>query len=123
MRFSAGWSLPRGDAWEAPLSSTGDTQLRDTWNDWAPSGYLEDERSPGIHRVSGHRSGGLDEPSSFVPPPGRDRDLRAYAQLLRLDFDNASGFHWGTNGAYVLLHPEDLAANRLERAVVAWANA
>ncbi|NVJ19076.1 DUF1963 domain-containing protein [Myxococcus sp. AM010] len=122
MRFSAGWSLPGGDAWEAPLSS-GDAQLRDTWNAWAPSGYLEDERSPGTHRLSGHRSAGLDAPYAFVPPPGRDSAPRAYAQLLRIDFDNASGFQWGTNWPYVLLHPEDLAANRLERAVVTWANA
>ncbi|WAM26464.1 hypothetical protein [Myxococcus sp. NMCA1] len=44
-------------------------------------------------------------------------------QLWRVTFDNTSGFHWGTNQAYVLLHHEDLAANRLERAVVTWANA
>ncbi|WP_434346822.1 hypothetical protein ACN6A1_36860 [Myxococcus virescens] len=42
---------------------------------------------------------------------------------MRIDFDNASGFHWGTNQGYVLIHPEDLAANQLERAVVTWANA
>ncbi|AEI63714.1 DUF1963 domain-containing protein [Corallococcus macrosporus] len=122
MRFSAGWSLPGGDAWEAPLSSS-DAQLRDTWNDWTPAGYLEDEQSPGLHRVSGHRSAGLDEPSAFVPPHGRGRDLQEYTQLLRVAFDSASGFHWGTSWAYVLIHPEDLARNQLERAVVAWANA
>ncbi|WP_275902275.1 hypothetical protein [Myxococcus vastator] len=42
---------------------------------------------------------------------------------MRIDFDNASGFQWGTNWPYALIHPEDLAENRLERAVVAWANA
>ncbi|QQR44524.1 DUF1963 domain-containing protein [Myxococcus xanthus] len=122
MQFIPGWSLPGGAEWEAPLPA-GVTQLHDAWNAWTPSGYLEDEQRPGLHRLSGHRSAGLDEPYSFVPPPGRDSALHAYAQLLRIDFDNASGFQWGSNQAYVHLHHEDLAANRLERAVVAWANA
>ena len=101
----------------------GDSQLQDAWSDWTPAGYLEDERGAGFHRLSGHRSAGLDEPYAFVPPPGRGNDLRAYAQLWRITFDNASGFHWGTNQAYVLLHPEDLDANQLGRAVVTWSNA
>ena len=122
MRFSAGWSLPGGDAWEA-LLPTDDASLLEPWSDWAPPGCLEDEHKGGLHRLSGHPSGGLDEPYAFVPPPGRSGELQGYAQLWRIGFDNASGFHWGTNQAYVLIHPDDLAANRLERAVVAWANA
>ncbi len=122
MRFSAGWSLPGGDAWEALLPMD-DTGIQKAWSDWTPPGYLEDEHEGGLHRLSGHRSGALDEPYAVVPPPGRSNEIQEYTQLWRIGFDNASGFYWGTNRAYVLIHPDDLAANRMERAVVAWANA
>ncbi|WP_375769083.1 YwqG family protein [Archangium gephyra] len=121
MVFSPGWSLPGGEAWHAPLPA-GDEELWSEWNDWTPKGFLEDEREE-CHRLFGHRSAGLDEePYGFEPPPGRGSALDEYAQLLRLTFDNPTGFGWGSNWVYVLIHEADLAENRLDRAVVTLAN-
>ncbi|MCY1032053.1 hypothetical protein OV207_11340 [Corallococcus sp. BB11-1] len=46
-----------------------------------------------------------------------------YVRTERVNYDHPAGFHWGTNWVYALIHPEDLAAGRLERAVVTTANA
>lgn len=116
MSFTQGESLPGGNAWEAPLRDE-DAELQARWNDWAPEGFLEDERGKGPHRLGGHRSAGLDEHEDLIPPSVPS------AQLWRIHFDNAAGFHWGTHWLYVLIHPEDLAAGWLERSVVTIANA
>ncbi|RKH29138.1 DUF1963 domain-containing protein [Corallococcus praedator] len=118
MSFASGWSLPGGNTWEAPLRDE-DAELQARWNDWAPEGFLEDQQGTGLHRLGGHRSGGLDEEDASRPPSGHAPDV----QLWRINYDNPAGFHWGTNWVYVLIHPEDLAAGRLERAVVTSANA
>ncbi|HYO59863.1 DUF1963 domain-containing protein [Archangium sp.] len=120
MVFSPGWSLPGGKAWHAPLPAD-DEDLWERWNDWAPKGFLEDERNE-CHRLFGHRSAGLDEHSGFEPPPGRGSAIDEYELLWRITFDNSAGFAWGTNWVYVLIHEADLAENRLDRAVVTTAN-
>lgn len=120
MRFSPGWSLPGGEAWNAPLPADDDELLR-AWNGWRPEGFLEDEQHP-AHRLLGHRSAGLDEPYGFEPPPGHGGAIGDYEMLWRITFDNPSGFHWGSNWLYVLVHHEDLVAGRLDRAVVTGAN-
>jgi hypothetical protein len=43
--------------------------------------------------------------------------------LWRITFDNTAGFHWGSNWVYVIIHPDDLLAGRLDQAVVTGANA
>jgi hypothetical protein len=117
LNFRLGWSLPQGEDWWAVIPE-GDDDLWNAWNDWEPAGY-EDES---CHRIGGHRSGGLDEHYGFTPPVGRSSDIREYEMLLRLNFDNAAGFAWGTNWIYVIIHRDDLAAGRLDRAVVTGAN-
>ncbi|MBE4749498.1 DUF1963 domain-containing protein [Corallococcus sp. ZKHCc1 1396] len=120
MSFAPGWSLPGGNAWESPLPKE-DMELLSHWTDWEPEGFLEDQLEPGVHRLGGHRSAGLDEHEA--PPPPAGQAPASYVQLWRINSDNPAGFHWGTNWVYVLIHPEDLAAGRLERAVVTIANA
>ncbi|MCY1041598.1 DUF1963 domain-containing protein [Corallococcus sp. bb12-1] len=118
MSFESGWSLPGGRAWDAPLLAE-DAELQEHWSDWDPDGFLMDELGAGVHRLGGHRSAVLDEQEDPLPPSGHT----PYMQLWRINYDNPAGFHWGTNWVYVLIHPEDLAAGRLERAVVTSANA
>lgn len=120
MIFRTGWSLPGGKAWEQILPE-GDEELWQAWNDWNPDGYLDDERQE-CHRLFGHRSAGLDEHYGFEPASGRSDDISEYEMLLRLTFDNDAGFAWGTNWVYVILHRDDLAGGRLDRAVVTGAN-
>jgi hypothetical protein len=120
LRFRPGWSIPRGEAWYAPLPK-GDHETWRAWNDWCPEGYLEDEQT-GCHRLFGHRSAGLDEHYGFQPASGRSSAIAEYELVWRIDADHAAGFHWGTNWTYVIVHRDDLAAARLDRAVVTGAN-
>ncbi|MBX3188631.1 MAG: DUF1963 domain-containing protein [Labilithrix sp.] len=117
MQFRAGWTLPEGSAWEDAVPHE-DEELREAWNEWAPLGDMREE----CHRLFGHRSAGLDDHYGFEPPRGRTNDVTEYEMLLRITFDNAAGFSWGTNWTYVLVHRDDLAEGRLERAVVTGAN-
>ncbi|MCP3102215.1 DUF1963 domain-containing protein [Myxococcus sp. K15C18031901] len=120
MVFAPGLSLPGGPAWMAPLP-TDDEELLDAWMEWTPHGFLEDEwGAEPCHRLLGHVSGGLED---LGPVPGRREPLGAYEMLWRIDLDRSADFDWGTNWVYVLVHRDDLAANRLERAVVVTANA
>lgn len=70
----------------------------------------------------GHKSGGLDEHYGLTPPPGCSDDIASYECLLRLTFDNAAGFGWGTNWIYLLVPREDLLRADLGRVVVTGAN-
>ena len=42
--------------------------------------------------------------------------------LWRITFDNVADFGWGTNWVYVIVHRDDLAEDRLDRALVTGAN-
>lgn len=53
----------------------------------------------------------------------RARERSAYDCLLRLTFDNAAGFDWGSNCVYVLVPREDLTRVDLSRLNVVTANA
>ena len=121
LRFTSGLSLPGGSAWAAPLPSD-DEELHEAWMEWTPEGYLEDEwgAESSCHRLMGHPSGGLED---FGPVPGLGDSPEAYVMLWRIDLDRVAGFDWGTNWVYAVVHRDDLAANRLERAVVVTANA
>jgi hypothetical protein len=120
LRFKPGWSLPPSKPWTQFVPDNDDA-IWDAWNDWEPAGYLEDERDLG-HRILGHPSSGLDEHYGFEPPPGRAPTIEDYEMLWRITYDNTAGFAWGTNWVYVIIHRDDLAAARLERAVVTAAN-
>lgn len=76
----------------------------------------------GCHRLGGHRAAGLDEPYRFAGAPGRTNRIEEYEMILRLTFDNEAGIQWGSNFIYILIHCQDLAEERLERAVVTTAN-
>ena len=64
----------------------------------------------------------MDEHYGFTPPPGCSDDLASYECLLRLTFDNAAGFAWGTNWIYLLVPREDLERGDLSRVVPTGAN-
>ncbi|WP_240360261.1 DUF1963 domain-containing protein [Pyxidicoccus caerfyrddinensis] len=121
LQFRRGDSLPRGEEWTALLQGS-NPELLDSWNAWEPEGFFLDERDS-CHRLGGHRSLDLDAVSRFTPPPGGPTDVGAYEQLLRLTFDNAAGFAWGTNWVYLLIHQDDLREERLDRVGFAIANA
>lgn len=74
------------------------------------------------HRKLGHKSSGIDEHYGFEPPPGCSGDIADYECLLRVTFDNESGFQWGTNWLYLIVPRNDLAAGQLGRSVVTGAN-
>ncbi|MFT3926372.1 MAG: DUF1963 domain-containing protein [Myxococcales bacterium] len=120
LHFRAGWSLPGGSDWDAALPDPKDRELWELWNEFTPPSYLEDDCD---HRLFGHRSAGLDEHYGFEPAAGRSSDIREYEMLLRISFDNPAGFHFGSNVLYVIIHRDDLAEGKLERAVVTGANA
>jgi hypothetical protein len=119
--FREGWSLPEGDAWEAPLPDR-DWDLREPWQEWTPSGYCEDSDDR-CHRLFGHRSGALDEHYGFEPRPGRGDAISEYEMIWRITLDNTAGFSWGSNCVYVIIHRDDLIAGRFEQALVTGANA
>jgi hypothetical protein len=119
LEFTLSWTLPEGNALEAlwPLRER-------PWYEYTrffPEGYNEDG-SDEFHRLLGNKSGGLDEPYGFTAPPGCGQNIAAYECLLRLTFDNAAGFGWGTNWIYLLVPAEDLARGDLSRIVVTGAN-
>ena len=114
--FHPGWSVPPGDVLLPLLPE--DAEVWEAWDAWTPGGFSEDRH----HRLGGH---GLDPDAltSFQPPRGRTDDLSQYESLLRLTFDRAADFSWGSNWIYLLIHPEDLRAGHLEQTGVALGNA
>jgi hypothetical protein len=54
--------------------------------------------------------------------PGAARALEVRRGITRLTYDHAADFHWGSNCLYVLIHRDDLHAQRLDRSVVRLAN-
>ena len=46
----------------------------------------------------------------------------ASTSLLRITFDNAAGFSWGTNWIYLIVPREDFGRGELDRVVVTGAN-
>jgi Domain of unknown function (DUF1963) len=119
--FRAGWSLPEGDAWEAPLPDK-DSDLRGPWQEWEPPGYREDSHDRS-HRLFGYKSAGLDEDYGFEPRPGRSDSIADYEMIWRITYDNTADFGWGSNWMYVIIHRDDLSAGRLDQAVDTGANA
>lgn len=119
LAFALAWTLPEGAALDAlwPLPEHPWYQ----YNQFDPPGYNGDGFDQ-FHRMLGHKSGGLDEHHGFRPPPGCTDDIAAYECLLRLTFDGAAGFSWGTNWIYLLVPREDLAGGDLSRVVVTGAN-
>ena len=104
-----------------------DDELKDAWFECHDEidhivGGHPDPEADESHRLGGHRTWML-EHGIFRPPDGYSKDLKEYELLLRLDLDNQAGFDWGSNVAYILIHREDLAAGRLERAFDNPANA
>ncbi|MCC6751894.1 MAG: DUF1963 domain-containing protein [Deltaproteobacteria bacterium] len=130
--FKGGWSLPHNDRdWFSLLPPKGELDaihretglsLWDFWNDWEPAGFNDDAREE-FHTILGWPSGGLDEPYGFDPPPDCSGDASDYEMLVRLTFDNAAGFSWGTNWIYLLVPKNDLARGDLSRVLVTGANA
>jgi hypothetical protein len=119
LRFHCGWSVSRGEECEAVLPFS-DEELLDAWSAWEPDGSFNDDRR---HRLGGYRSLDLDALSAFQPPPGRSEDVREYELLLRLTFDNAADFAWGTNWTYLLIHRDDLRDGHFDRMGLALGNA
>ena len=108
------WSYPAAKAWFDLLPECEEhEELWQTWND-ANSG-LDDEKR---HRLLGCTSGGLEEAYNFTPPKGASAKLEDYQQILRLTFDHAAQFDWGTNWNYVLAPREDFERGDLSRIVV-----
>ncbi|WNG16113.1 DUF1963 domain-containing protein [Cystobacter fuscus] len=118
LRFRESWSLP---CWEelAALLPEDAWWLSDDVDEWQRESGMCDER---CHRLGGHRSFGQDSLNVFEPPTGLSKDFREYEQLFRLNFDNAADFSWGSNQVYLLVHREDLAAQRFDRLAFAVAN-
>jgi hypothetical protein len=124
LRFMPGASYSSAD-WESVFADQ-DHRLQDAWSDCEygidnvtggrPSSTREEP-----HRLGGYRTSVLEE-DTFRPPDGYPPDIREYELLLRLPFDNTAGFGWGSNVPYILIHRDDLAAGRLERAFDAPAN-
>jgi hypothetical protein len=118
LRFACGWSYPDGDAWAAAVGVTTKDPASESWSEWhseaepLPLGQMR-------HRILGHPAAGVAEMYGFTPPVGSIAD---YEMLLRIDFDNAAAFHWGSNVVYVVIHRDDLKAGRLDRARLSSAN-
>jgi hypothetical protein len=119
LSFALAWSLPEGNALEAiwPLREPKWFE----YDEFHPAGYNTDGRDE-YHRLLGHKAGGLDEHYGFTPPPGCSDDLADYESLLRITFDNAADFSWGTNWIYLLVPRDDLARGDLDRVVATGAN-
>ncbi len=118
LEFKRGWTIPEGNALESIWTH------RTPWHEYDeffPPGYNADGFDE-FHRMLGHPSSGLDEHYGFTPHEGYSHDIAAYECLLRLTYDNAAGFSWGTNWVYLLVDREDLARGDLSRVVVTGAN-
>ncbi|MDX2088715.1 MAG: hypothetical protein SFX73_12740 [Kofleriaceae bacterium] len=61
--------------------------LFDEWNSFEPAGYNEDARDAG-HRLQG---------APWIDDYYEPLDPRAFTPVLRVTFDNAADFGWGTN--------------------------
>jgi uncharacterized protein YwqG len=118
LRFRESWSLPCWEELEALLPEEA-WWLSDDVDEWQRESGMCDE---GCHRLGGHRSFGQDSLSLFEPPTGLSKDFREYEQLFRLNFDNAADFTWGSNQVYLLVHRDDLTAQRFDRLAFAVAN-
>lgn len=71
----------------------------------------------------GHANGALNEQYGLRPVTNRSHDIRDYALIWRIDYDNQAGFEWGTKGLYVVIHKDDLALGAVGNAIVTGANA
>jgi Domain of unknown function (DUF1963) len=125
LRFIPGVSYPQGETWESVLADEDDT-VREAWAEC----QFEIDCVPQLgtprwcldaHRLGGYRTCGQDD-DVFKPPTGYPTDIHEYELLLRVPFDNTADFGWGSNTAYIVIHRDDLAACRLERAFGAPAN-
>lgn len=124
IRFMPGVSYP-ADEWGSVFADQ-DEELTDAWSDCESEidnviGGRSAASSDELHRLGGHSSLTLDE-TDLRPPDGYPQDPREYELLLRLPYDNAADFGWGSNVAYIFIHRDDLAAGRLDRAFDAPAN-
>jgi hypothetical protein len=119
LRFGLTWTLPEGSELEAlwPLREPAWFE----YDAFYPPGYNTDDRDD-FHRLLGHKSSGLDEPSNFKPVRGAPQAIADYEQLLCITYDNTADFGWGTNWLYLLVPREDLARGDLSRIVVTGAN-
>lgn len=118
IRFRGSWSL-RGLDWFDAVPKD-DDELWDYLNDLEIDGV--DPETPG-HKLFGHANEALNEHYGLRPVPGRSDDIRDYALIWRIDYDNQAGFAWGTNWLYVVIHKDDLARGAFENAIVTGANA
>lgn len=120
LEFKLSWTLPEGNALES-LWPGRETRWFE-YERFYPEGFNADDFDDHFHRMLGHKSEGLDDHHGFTAPPGCSEDIAEYECLLRLTYDNAAGFAWGTNSVYVLVPAEDLARGDLGRLVVTRAN-
>lgn len=91
--FAGSRSL-RGLEWFDAVSED-DEELWTYMNDLALDGVDEDAHDG--HKLLGHPNEALNEHYGLEPVAGRSDDIRDYALLWRIDYDNAAGFSWGTN--------------------------
>jgi hypothetical protein len=116
LRFAPGWSYPGGQAWEAAVGLTPKDGPWEIWYEWQSEAEPM-PLGPACHRLLGHPAAGCYELSDL--PRG---SLSEFEMLLRIDFDNAASFDWGSNVVYVLIHRDDLRTGKLERAFLTAAN-
>lgn len=111
MRFTLGWTSPGGRALEEiwPLK---DGSLYD--DPWCLPGY-NNEPEGNCHRLLGHKTAALDDP---YPPT----DLSGDDLFLRLSYDHAADFAWGSNAFYLVVPRDDLARGDLSRITPVAAN-
>lgn len=107
IEFTPAWSWPVGRRWRSAIPD-GDDDLEEAWAACEPDGFPHECD----HRLGGHRSAGLDEVRDLP------RKIGEYEVLLCFTHDTAAGYAWGNNWVYVILHRDDLAEGRLDRAVV-----
>lgn len=120
LRFLPGLSYEPSE-WEAVFANQDDDALKDAWSDCEYElntviGAVPTDVGEERHRLGGHRTSVLNEDEDLPVPPGYSKDPRDYELLLWITYDNTADFGWGSNVAYVLIHRDDLAAGRLERA-------
>lgn len=116
LSFLGDWSV-RGLEWFDDLPKD-DGELWDGLNELQVPGTDDD-----AHTLFGHAHEILNENYGFVPAPGRSDNIREYALVWRIAFDNAADFAWGTNWIYLIIHREDLAVGDFGRTVLTAANA
>jgi hypothetical protein len=122
LQFTPGLSYPQGDVWESAVGIQ-DAGVRELWDEWQfEVGHPPRVRTEEWHRILGHPAEGFRELYGFRPPAGRPDSIDAYEMLVRLQWDNAADFGWGSNTAYLAIHREDLKEGRLDRAVLCSAN-